>query len=141
MAGRMNDKVVLVAGAGAIGPGWGNGKAAAVLYARENASVIACDINTEAARETVEIIHSDNTVTAKQGFEGCGIAGDRAGVTQRHFHRHWCFADLEYGDRYISLPCLVQYLDKSLRIAHGFEKQRDYAGAVLGQRPVHVTRG
>ena len=60
MAGRMNDKVVLVAGAGAIGPGWGNGKAAAVLYAREDASVIACDINAEAARETVEIIHSEN---------------------------------------------------------------------------------
>ena len=35
MADRLQGKVALVSGAGSIGPGWGNGKAAAVLYARE----------------------------------------------------------------------------------------------------------
>ncbi|MGC2082038.1 MAG: hypothetical protein WA702_01600, partial [Bradyrhizobium sp.] len=32
--GRVQGKVALVFGAGSSGPGWGNGKAAAVLYAR-----------------------------------------------------------------------------------------------------------
>jgi NAD(P)-dependent dehydrogenase (short-subunit alcohol dehydrogenase family) len=31
----LQDRVVLVMGAGSCGPGWGNGKAAAVAYARE----------------------------------------------------------------------------------------------------------
>lgn len=53
---RFRDKAVLVVGAGSIGPGWGNGKAAAVLYAREGARVLAADINPDAARETQEII-------------------------------------------------------------------------------------
>ena len=35
MAGRLQDKVALVVGAGSVGPGLGNGKAAAVLFARE----------------------------------------------------------------------------------------------------------
>jgi len=50
--GRLSGKVALVTGAGAIGPGWGNGKATAVLFAREGAAVVACDINSEAADET-----------------------------------------------------------------------------------------
>ncbi len=54
--GRMDNKVVLVTGAGSIGPGWGNGKAAAALYAREGAKVLAVDLNQAAADETVSII-------------------------------------------------------------------------------------
>lgn len=30
MLGRLHEKVALVVGAGSVGPGWGNGKAAAV---------------------------------------------------------------------------------------------------------------
>lgn len=37
MGERLKDKVVLVTGAGSIGPGWGNGKTAAVIFAREGA--------------------------------------------------------------------------------------------------------
>ena len=33
--GRMNDKVAIVAGAGAIAEGWSNGRATAVLLTRE----------------------------------------------------------------------------------------------------------
>ena len=39
MPKRMENKIVLVSGAGSIGPGWGNGKACSVLYAREGAKV------------------------------------------------------------------------------------------------------
>ena len=56
MADRLKDKVALVTGAGSIGPGWGNGKATAVLFAREGAKVFAVDINRRAAEETCAII-------------------------------------------------------------------------------------
>jgi len=66
--GRMDNKVVLVTGAGSIGAGWGNGKAAAALYAREGAKVLAVDLNMAAAEETVAIIRSEgNTAEAFAG--------------------------------------------------------------------------
>ena len=57
--GRLKDRVVLVFGAGSSGPGWGNGKAAAVLYAREGAAVAAVDLHLEAAQETADIIRGE----------------------------------------------------------------------------------
>ena len=56
MAQRLKDKVALVVGAGSVGPGWGNGKATAALFAREGAKVLCADINEHAANETVDII-------------------------------------------------------------------------------------
>ncbi|WP_142846206.1 SDR family NAD(P)-dependent oxidoreductase [Telmatospirillum sp. J64-1] len=52
MRGRLAGKVAIVTGAGSVGPGWGNGRAAAVLFAREGATVIATDINPAAMEET-----------------------------------------------------------------------------------------
>ncbi len=59
MTGRVQDKVAIVTGAGASGPGWGNGKAAAVLYAREGAKVFAVDLDEAAAASTVAIIEEE----------------------------------------------------------------------------------
>ena len=59
MGDRLKDKVALVTGAGSVGPGWGNGKATAVLFAREGACVFAVDINLEAAEETRAIIEEE----------------------------------------------------------------------------------
>ena len=56
MGSRLQDRVALVFGAGSSGPGWGNGKATAVTYAREGAKVIAIDINPAAAEDTRGII-------------------------------------------------------------------------------------
>ncbi|ACA16222.1 short-chain dehydrogenase/reductase SDR [Methylobacterium sp. 4-46] len=53
---RLQDKVAIVFGAGSAGPGWGNGKAAAALFARNGAEVICVDINRAAAEETAGII-------------------------------------------------------------------------------------
>ena len=53
MPGRVEGKVALVMGAGCVGPGWGNGRAAAVLFAREGAKVFAVDKNLDAMTETV----------------------------------------------------------------------------------------
>ena len=59
MTKRLEGKVVLVTGCGSSGPGWGNGKAMAVLFAREGAKIYGCDINLEAARETESIVQSE----------------------------------------------------------------------------------
>lgn len=61
---RMKNKIVLVSGAGSSGSGWGNGKAAAVLYAREGAKVFAADLRIEAANETRTIIESEGGTCA-----------------------------------------------------------------------------
>src|SRR5437763_11822663 len=53
---RLKGKTAMVVGAGSIGPGWGNGKATAVTFAREGAQVFCVDRNQAAAEETVNII-------------------------------------------------------------------------------------
>lgn len=67
--GRLAGRVALVFGAGSSGPGWGNGKAAAVHYAREGARVVAVDRYTQAAQETAEII-------ALEGHDGLAQQAD-----------------------------------------------------------------
>ncbi|MBJ3778032.1 SDR family NAD(P)-dependent oxidoreductase [Acuticoccus mangrovi] len=57
--GRLDGKVAIITGAGSVGPGWGNGRAAAVLFAREGAKVVACDINESAMEETARLIEAD----------------------------------------------------------------------------------
>lgn len=69
MADRLKGRTAIVFGAGSSGPGWGNGKAAAVAYAREGARVACVDLSGEAAQETAAIIRSE-------GFEGTAIAAD-----------------------------------------------------------------
>ena len=69
MSGRLEGKVAVVTGAGSIGPGWGNGKAAAVLFAREGAKVVASDIRKEAAEETRDLI-------MKEGGECIALKAD-----------------------------------------------------------------
>jgi NAD(P)-dependent dehydrogenase (short-subunit alcohol dehydrogenase family) len=56
MTDRLRDKIAIVFGAGSVGPGWGNGKATAVLFARNGAHVVCVDINQAAVDETVDII-------------------------------------------------------------------------------------
>lgn len=53
MAGRLEGKVAIVTGAGCIGPGWGNGRATAVLFAREGARIFAVDRDPAAMEETL----------------------------------------------------------------------------------------
>ncbi len=62
---RLKGKVAMVVGAGSIGPGWGNGKATAVTFAREGAQVFCVDRNGAAAEETLQIIEGEGgTATA-----------------------------------------------------------------------------
>lgn len=56
MAGRLEGKVAIITGAGSVGPGWGNGRAAAALFAQEGARVVATDINPDAMAETETLL-------------------------------------------------------------------------------------
>lgn len=57
--GRLQDKIAIVTGAGSSGPGWGNGKAAAVLFAREGAAVVALDIDAVAVADTASLVRGE----------------------------------------------------------------------------------
>ncbi len=62
---RLAGKRIAVIGAGAIGKGLGNGKAAALRFAEEGADVLCVDVNEVAAQETVEqILQSGGTAKA-----------------------------------------------------------------------------
>lgn len=56
MTHRLHNKVAIVFGAGSSGPGWGNGKATAALFAREGAHVVCADFDRAAAEETARVI-------------------------------------------------------------------------------------
>ena len=59
MGDRIRDKTAIVTGAGSVGPGIGNGKAAAMLFAREGARVMLVDYNLDAAEETRRLIEGE----------------------------------------------------------------------------------
>lgn len=56
MSGRLAGKVAIVTGAGSVGPGWGNGRAAAVRFAAEGARVFAVDLHESALEETLAAV-------------------------------------------------------------------------------------
>ena len=62
--GRLEGKVAIVTGAGSRGPGVGNGKATAVLFARERASVLLVDAQIERADETLAMIEAEGGVAS-----------------------------------------------------------------------------
>ena len=62
MAGRVEGKIALITGAGCVGPGWGNGRAGAVLFAREGAKVFAVDKSEEAMAETLARVGNNGEI-------------------------------------------------------------------------------
>ena len=62
---RLQGKVAIVTGAGSVGPGWGNGRAVAVLFAQAGATIFAVDRQLDAMDETLRRIEeAGGTVTA-----------------------------------------------------------------------------
>jgi NAD(P)-dependent dehydrogenase (short-subunit alcohol dehydrogenase family) len=55
----LTGKVAFISGAGSVGEGWGNGKATAVLLARQGATIYGTDITLAAAEETAGIIAAE----------------------------------------------------------------------------------
>lgn len=56
MSERLAGKVAVVTGAGSVGAGWGNGRATAVVFAREGATVVGVDRDPEALDATATLI-------------------------------------------------------------------------------------
>jgi NAD(P)-dependent dehydrogenase (short-subunit alcohol dehydrogenase family) len=54
---RLEGKVAVVVGAGAMAPGWSNGKACAVTYARHGATVVCADRSLDGAKEAVDAMN------------------------------------------------------------------------------------
>ena len=77
MTDRLQGKVALVTGCGSVGPGWGNGKAMSVLFAREGARVFGLDIDAAAAEATRDIVAregGDCTIGVADVSDGQAVA-------------------------------------------------------------------
>lgn len=68
-AGNMTGRVALVTGGGSRSPGIGNGRAAAILFARRGARVLVIDLEHQAADDTVAMIEAE-------GGGACAFAAD-----------------------------------------------------------------
>ena len=75
---RVEGKIALIFGAGSIGEGWGNGKAAAVAYAREGAKVACIDIDPVAAEATAAVIRAEGG----EALAACADVTDSAQIAQ-----------------------------------------------------------
>ena len=99
----------MVWGAGSIGPGWGNGKATAVLFAREGAKVLCIDRDGAAAVETAGLI-------AGEGGEALVFVADvtAAGAAREataHCTEHLGTPDIVHYNVGISQPGGVDDVD------------------------------
>ena len=80
MSKRLVGKVAVVVGAGSSGPGWGTGKASAVLFAREGAKVLAVDLDEAAAAETKRLIEAEGGACATFRADASSAADNAAMV-------------------------------------------------------------
>lgn len=71
---KLAGRTALVFGAGSSGPGWGNGKAAAVAYAREGARVVCVDLAEASAAETAGIVAEEGGEALALGADVCDLA-------------------------------------------------------------------
>jgi NAD(P)-dependent dehydrogenase (short-subunit alcohol dehydrogenase family) len=72
MTKRLEGKTAIVVGAGCIGPGWGNGSAAAATFARHGARVMCVDANESSAADTADRIRQEGG----QALHACADIAD-----------------------------------------------------------------
>ena len=64
MPDRLKDKVAIITGAGSRAEGIGNGRAAAILFAREGAKLLLVDRDEQAAQATLDLIRAEGNDAA-----------------------------------------------------------------------------
>jgi NAD(P)-dependent dehydrogenase (short-subunit alcohol dehydrogenase family) len=94
--GRLASKVAIVAGAGSRGPGLGNGKATAILFAREGARVLCVDQARERAEETVGLIRGEGGTAEALAADVTGAADCAAMVEEAV--RRWGTLDILHNN-------------------------------------------
>jgi NAD(P)-dependent dehydrogenase (short-subunit alcohol dehydrogenase family) len=83
---ELEGRSALVFGAGSIGPGWGNGKACAVAFARAGARVAVVDLDLERAEETAELIRQDGGEVLALAADVASAADVEAAVRRTEQH-------------------------------------------------------
>lgn len=58
MTRRLEGKIAVITGAGCVGPGWGNGRAACVRFAQEGAKIFAVDLRADTMEETLDRVRA-----------------------------------------------------------------------------------
>jgi NAD(P)-dependent dehydrogenase (short-subunit alcohol dehydrogenase family) len=79
---QLDGKVACISGAGSVGDGWGNGKATAVLLARQGARVFGTDIREAAAGQTRDIIQKEGGTCEVRGCDMTRAAEVEAAVAE-----------------------------------------------------------
>jgi NAD(P)-dependent dehydrogenase (short-subunit alcohol dehydrogenase family) len=79
---RLDGKTAFVSGAGSVGQGWGNGKATAVLLARQGAHIFGTDVREEAAAETRDLIRGEGGTRATRACDMACAAEVEAAVAE-----------------------------------------------------------
>src|SRR6266566_928650 len=72
MSGRLSGKVCVITGTGG-----SVGRAAALAFAREGASVVRCDVNVAAAEATVEMVRAPVLANSPKMLEFARLSGQR----------------------------------------------------------------
>ena len=89
---RLDGKVAIVTGAGSRAEGIGNGRAAAVLFAREGANVLLVDVNRAAADATLAMIEQEGGEAAV--FEADVTSADHSRSMVEEAVRRWGRLDI-----------------------------------------------
>jgi NAD(P)-dependent dehydrogenase (short-subunit alcohol dehydrogenase family) len=119
MSGRVAGKVAVVTGAGCAGEGIGNGRAAAIVYAREGAEVLLVDLNREDAEVTLRLIEAEGG-TAAVCQADVSRADDCARLIQECVDR-FGHVDILHNNVGIEIPgglmeCTEESWDKTLAV-------------------------
>src|SRR2546430_12911893 len=100
MTARLAGKVAIVTGAGSSGKVIGNGKATAILFAREGAKVLCADAVEDRARKTVEAVLKEGGAASAVRAD-VSKAADCKAMVQAAGER---YSRLDIPDNHVGIP-------------------------------------
>ena len=110
MGARVDGKIAIVTGAGSVGVGVGNGKAAALVYSREGAKVVLSDLNIQSAQETQDIINKEggDCITVQADVSSSQDCLNLVSKTIKHYGR----IDILHNNVGIEIPGGIQEISE-----------------------------